>query len=102
MRHIELHIIEADADIQSAINVGLLEPGDLNGAPVKCVACSEEVGHVDGVFYEFAVVLDDRSKWFVCLDCVEDIAEPSPAVTSYEDLFAAEEEFEQFSLNDDE
>lgn len=101
MRHIELHIIEADADIQSAINVGLLELGDLDGSNLKCTACAESVGHVDGVFYEFAVALDGDDKWYVCSDCVADISEPVPAHTSYEDLFAAEEEFEEFKLTDD-
>ena len=99
MRSIELHVINTASDVDSAINNGLAEPEELDVA--ECAACSDEVGHVDGLFLSFALLLDERNvPWFVCYPCLEDVIDPQP-LTDSELSYVDEEEFEQFTLGDD-
>jgi hypothetical protein len=102
MRSIELHVINTASDVDTAIANGLAEPEELDLA--ECAACSDEVGHVDGAFLAFALLIDERDvPWFICYACVEDAIDPQPLtdnVLSYVD--EDDEEFEQFTLRDDE
>lgn len=109
MRSIEIHLLETASDIDTALLNGLLLPGQVNG--LRCVACSEEVGHVSGLsvelvsFQAFAVLLDERDEaWFVCYDCLEEVIEPTHSVADsrYSTLFDDEDEFDRFDLLDDE
>jgi hypothetical protein len=102
MKHIEVHVIEREDDVASALSSGLLMVGDLDGA--SCSDCSERVAYVDGAFIAFAVVLDEMDEpWFLCEECVAPVVEPSITSnqTSFEDLFIADEEFDDFDLEDD-
>jgi hypothetical protein len=102
MRSIELHVINTASDVDTAISNGLAEPEELDLA--ECAACSDEVGHVDGLFLSFALLLDERNvPWFACYACLEDVIDPQPLTDnalSY--LDDDDEEFEQFTLRDDE
>ena len=102
MRSIELHVINTASDVDTAIANGLAEPEELDLA--ECAACADEVGHVDGTFLAFALLIDERDvPWFICYACVEDAIDPQPLtdnVLSYVD--EDDEEFEQFTLRDDE
>lgn len=67
MRHIEVHAVESEYDSYLAVTAGLLEPEDLDGT--SCVACYEDVGHIQEVFVPYVVVLDGDSQWRVCAEC---------------------------------
>jgi hypothetical protein len=100
MRSIELHVIESASDVDTAIRNGLAEPEEIDLA--ECAACSDEVGHVDGLFLAFALLIDERDvPWFICYACLEDAIDPQPiadTALSYVD----DDEFEKFTLGDDE
>lgn len=99
MKHIEVHVIEQDTDVASALSSGLLLVEDLDGA--SCTHCSESVAYVDGVFIAFAIVLDEMDEpILMCMECVAPITDAlaMPEHTSFEDLFIAEEEFDDFDL----
>jgi hypothetical protein len=104
MRSIEIHLLETASDVDTAIRIGLVEPLQLDVA--KCAACSDDVGHVNGAFSTFALALDERDvPWFLCYECVEDVVDPQFAGmtdTPYTSLFDDDEEFEQFTLRDEE
>ena len=99
MRSIEVHVINTASDVDTAITNGLAEPEELDLA--ECAACSDEVGHVDGAFLAFALLIDERDiPWFICYACLEDVIDPQPQTDSalpYSD----EEEFEHFTLRDE-
>lgn len=76
MRNIELHVMENNADVGDGITSGLLEIEELDGA--ECAACAEEVGHIAGTFFPYAVALDEESQWLVCTECATDVLETSP------------------------
>jgi len=78
MRHIELHVLETEADTLTAVNAGLLDDPNLVTA---CADCAAELGALD-VFEPYCVVLDDLDQWYVCLDCAEVVTDPS--VDAYE------------------
>lgn len=99
MRSIELHVMETDTDLDSGVLAGLLDNDELDG--VECSACYEDVGHVNGVFYAFAVVLDDVDQWYVCTSCSSNVLNPTD-VSSIEDIFSADEEFDEFELDTNE
>lgn len=100
MKSFEVHSIETRGDIDGAVLAGLLEPSDVDGA--ACAACSEKVAMVNGGFVPFSVVLDERDEcWFVCADCSLDVLDPADSEVSLEELFSAEEEFDDFDLTDD-
>lgn len=100
MKSIELHLLETARDVDLAIQSGLLEPRELNG--LACLGCSEEVGHLTDSFVPFAVLLDARDvPWFMCNGCVADVVEPATiTVSSYETLFAKDEEFDELDFDD--
>ena len=103
MRSIEVHLIETASDVDTAIRNGLVaDPAELDH--VECAACSDVVGLVDGVFYEFALLLDERDEcWFICYPCIEDVVDPRAATdSSFEDLYVDDDEFDTFDLTDDE
>jgi len=102
MRSIELHVINTASDVDSAIRNGLAEPEELDVA--ECAACSDEVGHVDGAFLAFVLMLDERdAPWFICYACVEDVIDPQPITDSALSYLDDDDgEFEQFTLRDDE
>jgi hypothetical protein len=108
MRSIEIHVLETASDVDTALLNGLLLPTQVNG--LRCVACTDEVGHVSGgaaeqVYFEsFAVLLDERDEpWFVCHSCLEEVIEPIQAVeeSRYSTLFDEDEEFDRFDLLDE-
>jgi len=100
MRSIELHVINTASDVDTVIQSGLAEPEELDLA--QCAACSDEVGQVNGVFLEFALLLDERNvPWFICYECLEDVVDPQPLTDASLSYLDDEEEFEKFSLGDD-
>jgi hypothetical protein len=100
MRSVELHVIETDADVESATIAGLADVGELDD--VECAACYEDVGHVNGVFYAYALILDELEQWIVCTGCAAPVLEADTSTESVTDLFAADEEFDAFELTDEE
>ena len=100
MRSIELHVINTASDVDTVLSNGLAEPEELDLA--ECAACSDEVGQVDGLFHAFALLLDERDEpWFVCYGCLEDIIDPQPLTEGVLSYVHDDEEFEQFTLGDD-
>jgi hypothetical protein len=73
MRHIEVHVLEIEADSLTAVSTGLLD--DPNFA-TACVDCAAEIGVLD-TFEPYCVVLDDLDQWYLCLDCAEVVTDPS-------------------------
>lgn len=78
MRNVELHVMETNGDVSDGVHAGLLEVEDLDGG--ECAACSEDIGHIAGTFFPYAVALDDQSQWLVCTDCASNVLETSPLV----------------------
>ena len=98
-----MHLIETASDVDTAIRNGLVdEPTEFDH--VECAACSDVVGLVNGVFYEFALLLDERDEcWFACYACLEDVIDPRNLTdTSIDSLYVDDDEFETFDLTDDE
>jgi len=101
MRHIEVHVIESETDVATALSSGLLEVTDLDG-DVQCNHCSDGVAYVDGEFVAFAVAIDELDEpWFVCLVCSEPVVEAEDTGSTFVDLFIADEELDDFDLEDD-
>lgn len=100
MKSIELHLLETARDVDLAIQSGLVEASELNG--LACLGCSEEVGHLADSFSAFAILLDERDvPWFMCNGCVSDVIEPiTLTVSSYETLFAKDEEYDELDFDD--
>jgi hypothetical protein len=73
MRHIELHVLETEADTLTATNAGLLDDPNFVTA---CADCATDVGALDR-FEPYCVVLDDLDQWYLCLDCAEVVTDPS-------------------------
>jgi hypothetical protein len=73
MRHIEVHVLETEADTLTATNTGLLEDPNLVTA---CADCAVDVGALDR-FEPYCIVLDDVDQWYLCLDCAEVVTDPS-------------------------
>jgi hypothetical protein len=73
MRHIEVHVLEIEADALTAVSAGLLSDPNLATA---CVDCAEDIGALDR-FVPYCVVLDDVDQWYLCLDCAEVVTDPS-------------------------
>lgn len=73
MRHIEVHVLEIEADALTATNAGLLNEPNLVTA---CADCAAELGALDR-FEPYCVVLDDVDQWYLCLDCAEVVTDPS-------------------------
>jgi hypothetical protein len=73
MRHIEVHVLEIEADALTATNAGLLDDPNFVTA---CADCATDVGSLDR-FEPYCVVLDDLDQWYLCLDCAEVVTDPS-------------------------
>jgi hypothetical protein len=73
MRHIELHVLETEADTLTAVASGLLEDANFVTA---CVDCATDLGALDR-FEPYCVVLDDLDEWYLCLDCAEVVTDPA-------------------------
>lgn len=102
MRSIEVHLFETASDVDTAVHSGLVDaPSDFDN--VECAACAEQCGEVDGLFHQFALLLDERDVfWFACYVCLEDVLDPRVSTeTSLDALFANEDEFETFDLDGD-
>jgi hypothetical protein len=77
MRHLEVHVIETDQDVDLAIQAGLVTVEQLNYS--LCSECAEDIGHTPLGFEPFAVVIDEVDRdWAVCLECA------SPLIDSFE------------------
>jgi hypothetical protein len=73
MKSIEVHVLESEYDSYLAVTAGLLEVDDLDGS--ACIACYEDVGHVQEKFIGYVVVLDGDSQWEVCLECAAPVVD---------------------------
>ena len=73
MRHIEVHVLETEADALTAVSAGLLDEPNLVAA---CADCAQDVGALDS-FEPFCVVLDDVDRWYLCVECAEVVTDPS-------------------------
>lgn len=88
MQHIEIHVIESDRDIDSAVECGLLDgPFDID----PCEHCDEEVG-VLGNFHPFVIVLNGDDQWILCYDCSLPLFNPNPSDDYLDD---DEDEFDE-------
>ncbi len=97
MRHIELHTVESEADVVSAVNAGLLEE---HFPLTVCAACSDGVGSsaASANFVPYVLCLDDESRWYLCEECASDVLEPNFALDETDDLLFDDEDY--FDLND--
>jgi hypothetical protein len=84
MRAIELHLIETDADARVAVLAGLATEDDVSTP--SCISCTEEVGHIDGTFYEYLIGLDENDQWIVCVECAQDAITPAEPLVPLDDL----------------
>ena len=75
MRHIELHVIETDSDIQLALFAGVLSTDQL--AITECDVCDETIGYSTETdsFEQFVVVLEADIEYSICTDCASPIIE---------------------------
>ena len=80
MRHIELHVIETEADAASAERCGLPVGPNLVTA---CADCGDDVGALDR-FEPYCVVLDGESEWYLCTYCAEPVTDPELDVDLYD------------------
>lgn len=91
--------MENNGDVSDGVHAGLLEVEDLNGG--ECAACSEDIGHIAGTFFPYAVALDDETQWNVCTDCASNVLDPTHVtetdLVDVEDSDDEEEEFEFFT-----
>lgn len=94
MRHIELHVLETEADTLTAVGAGLLEDPNLVTA---CADCAAEIGALYR-FEPYCVVLDDVDRWFLCLDCAEVVTDPSTEVFDIS-LISADDNTALFDLD---
>ena len=70
MRHLEIHVIETEQDIELALQSGVLSVDRLDSS--TCSDCQERIGYNADLdsFEGFAVIIDeDDEDWAVCLDC---------------------------------
>ena len=70
MRHIEMHLVENSADLQSAAQAGLDVYDDDH-----CENCYRPVGDSREAksFVPFLIILDDKSEWIVCKECADPV-----------------------------
>lgn len=74
MRHLELHVIETEHDIDLALQAGLLELDRLDAT--ECVECGVSLGYSDRTaeFEPFTVVIDESdTDWSLCLECASPV-----------------------------
>jgi hypothetical protein len=74
MRSLEVHLLETDADLGSALTAGLLLPEHLK--ETACSDCGEGIGRCrDADYFEsFCVVIDETDRdWVLCADCASPV-----------------------------
>lgn len=101
MRHIELHTVENERDVASAVTSGLL---DEHFPLTVCAACSDGVGSsaASANFVPYVICLDDESRWYLCEDCAADVLEPDFSSDEEDALLFDNEDYEDdFRLLDD-
>jgi DNA-directed RNA polymerase subunit RPC12/RpoP len=96
MRNVELHVMETNGDVSDGVHAGLLEVEDLNGG--ECAACSEEIGHIAGTFFPYAVALDDETQWNVCTECASNVLDSTHSTESTDTLEEDGDEDEEFEF----
>lgn len=101
MRSLEIHVFDTDADLDSGLLSGLLTVDDLDD--VECIACLDEVGHVNGSFLSYATVIDDEGQWFLCVPCASTVLDSSGGtdLSTDSDFFVLgldDDDFEEFDL----
>lgn len=101
MRSLEIHVFDTDADLDSGLLSGLLTVDDLDD--VECIACLDEVGHVNGAFMSYVTVLDETDQWFLCVPCATTVLDSTgtSGITSDSDFYLLDvddEEFDNFDL----
>lgn len=98
MRSLEIHVFDTDADLDSGLLSGLLTVDDLD--EVECVACLDEVGHVNGGFLSYATVIDETDQWFLCVPCASTVLDASGPEEVSDPFYLDDEEFDDFVLDD--
>lgn len=73
MEHIELHLILRAQDVEDAWNLGLVSSLD---EELFCEYCEEVVGEYRGLFYPYAIVLNENEEWVVCYECYWPVVNP--------------------------
>ena len=100
MRHIEMHTIDSETDVLSAVSSGLL---DEHFPLTVCAACSDAVGSsaASANFVPYVVCLDEDSRWYLCEECAEVVLDPQFAKD--DELLISEDidEEDDFFLLDD-
>lgn len=81
MKHIEVHLIESNRDVDAAVGCGLLD-GPFAIDP--CEHCGDEVGAL-GQFHPFVVVLDEDDQWTLCYECALPLVDPTAGDDGYPD-----------------
>lgn len=99
MRHVELHTVHSNADIERAHASGLVEE---DFVLTDCAGCAGLLGDNASEFEPFVFCLDDESLWVVCLPCAENVLDPS-STDSVENLYEGDVDFDDdnFALFDD-
>lgn len=94
MQHIEIHVIESDRDIDSAVECGLLD-GPFAIRP--CEHCDAELGAL-GTFHPFVIVLNGDDEWTLCYECSFPLFEPTPLTDADDDDLDEDEPDDGFLL----
>lgn len=100
MRHLELHVLETETDIDLAIQAGLLNGEQL--ASAECAECGDFAGHSPDGFAPFAVVIDETdADWTLCLECVAPVVDnPLQYTATSLKLAALSETFDEDDLEE--
>lgn len=96
MRHIEVHVIETESDVLTAVQCGLLNDPNHVAA---CADCETAVGALR-TFEPYCVVLDGDDEWYLCLECAEVVTDPSPDAFDIELLDDEFDDFDRFGDDD--
>lgn len=97
MRHVELHTVHSNADIERAHASGLVED---DFVLADCAGCAGALGDNATDFEPFVICLDDQHLWVVCMSCAENVLDPT-ARESAESLYGVELDDDNFVLFDD-
>lgn len=97
MRHIELHTVHSNADLDKARVSGLI---DEEFALADCAGCAAPLGDNAMEFEPFVLCLDDENLWVVCLHCADNVLDPTTS-DSAEQMRLVELDDDNFVLFDD-
>ena len=68
MRSLEVHVFETDADVDSAVRVGLVLPEQM--ARTECVECDEAIAFSENSYTPFVLIIDENDQdWSLCEEC---------------------------------